>query len=301
MSDIGYPTTLCGKGDYYGHGCNECCHCQIVVAAGFELKEIGQNLPPETLVLAAGKAVNRMEHVLPGLTGEVLGTELEDTQDLRRLYISAYKSIGHLSTMSSDLVQVVFENQDTVIDPPFRPSEAASNTGYLRSIVIRPNWDDDQTLLSRAAFLLATAESNKARRLGRRLSESEIIEDMKFMMEPNLEAAKYPCPLLNPQTGKCNVYKKRPIICKTTGCFTHEELALNGCGPNYLYCGLNNSEPINHAEFYERVEMVDRAVSEAGIPLEFFLVRALAERNQRFAENPIGEAARINRPQRKRH
>ena len=68
---------------------------------------------------------------------------------------------------------------------------------------------------------LATIDPNRATAISRRASEYE-------------ESADAPCPVLDPETGRCDLYAARPITCRTFGPASMlEDGAIAACELNY--------------------------------------------------------------------
>ena len=303
MIKIGYPSTLCGRHNYYGNGCAECCYGHIVKTDPENWDKIIGGLSPVTLNIAAGKSVTRLEQVQTGLTQEVLSIAESDVlgmHELARYYTQTFpEQFAYSLRFEGQAFNIIRQEIPTYKPKPFTPEKALSNTNYAiehaRSLMIESDLETRGNLV----FLLIEALSRQLEDAKEGFLDDPLDLRILYMISNSPDRLKSPCPLLNTNTGKCISYENRPEVCKAAGCYAPQEIGFTGCGANLLYSSLSSQStaitPQEHVMLNRRVRN-----TIGNIPLEFFLVRALANRNKDFALDPIGSSLKLS-PRKKRH
>jgi len=290
---IGYPVTMCGEHNYKydpvvgrGLGCTECCYGQAINTTFDQGQIISKSLGNINLQNAAGRAVTRMELAVQGLTRTVIDAtpaQLPALESVFKRYMNIF-----IDTLLIDgrKLQILTQNQNAVLRPNFESLDALGNANYAQLNTQTLNETKLTTEGTNIMSILIQSVCRQVLDLHRPLSEAEVMKRVKFMMDPNLKRAEFPCPYLGLETGECLVYKNRPYICRFTGSYYPEVPGCSGCGANFLFSTLNSSStPItrgNYQQFQTRYFSPN-----SRIPIDFFAVRELAARNQSFALEPL--------------
>lgn len=297
MKSSGYPTTLCGMGDFRGSGCNTCCKGQVVETTPENWKKISNTLEPRAFEIAARRSVHRLEVTIPESIPEIINSHPVLLRPHVLSFLKFPDRFASITPFNKYLLDTIHENQETHNNgTPFNSSEALSYTRYFQDNKSAFQEPVSETTV-RLGYLLMNTISNTMSDRGNPLSMNEIMEAIDFMFEDGSNVKDYPCPLLNTSNGKCEVYEHRPEVCKITGNYCPDYLAISGCGANRMYSTLNGERN----PLYPTPEEIfsERLLSNFSLPLEFFLVREFAAKNKEFAQNPTSFFPKPNK--RKRH
>jgi hypothetical protein len=291
---IGYPNTLCGNGNFLGNGCSECCYGHIVSTDKANWEEIQSFARPDVLLKAIDRSIIRMGRISPGFQTQVRLTPETDQIGMDRLqreYDWGFtRQFPYMIKIGANLVGTIAANLPGFNFETIAPYKALANTNYVQRFGRELEAQGNREIQANLLQALLDALGRQLKDTGRTFDQTEITERLLYMTFPDYDKLKFPCPFLNTETHKCDIYDVRPQVCRVAGCYSPDILGYTGCGANLLYSSLSNASASITPK--ELTALNTELTSKDRLPLEFFLVKETAA---------TGDPPLIPKQPRKRH